>query len=128
MKLIVNSAELQDNMDELDSYLNRKKGNCYSFALCLIKKGICFVASCKQGEYHFYPSRFIGYANNKMSCHQNNRHKDGRLTNKAISSLLDQKPTPDSKMDLAYQSYCKKLGITANSKGSFGVERKCWIV
>ena len=126
MRYIESVEELKNNMETLDRYLSKKCESTYSFALGLIKKGTCFVAVSTQNGYRFYPSRFIGYAENTKDKHENNNQKDGRKTNPVISSLLGQKVEPNPMLDSAYRAYCEKLGFTANDKGSFGVERKYW--
>ena len=126
MRYIESIAELRENMNTLDRYLNQKIESTYSFALDLIRRGTCFVAVSASDGYRFYPSRFIGYAENTMDRHLNNRTKDGRLTNPVISSLLHQKVEPNPMLDRAYRDYCEKLGFIANEKGTFGVERKYW--
>jgi len=128
MRTIKNIIELKANTQLLDKYLNAKTDPEYSFALELIKKGICFVALSENGTYKFYPSRFIGYFGNSMNAHQNNNRRDGRVTNAAISVVLGMKPETNSDLDKAYRDYCETLGFIANERGSFGVERKYWVV
>lgn len=126
MELIQTISELTDNIRTLDQYLTRKTEPAYSFALSLVKRGICFVAKPTEHGYQFYPSRFIGYLNNTMTAHENNQWKDGKETNPAISKILGCKPLPDAELDQAYQHYCDQLGFIANLKGSRGIERKYW--
>lgn len=126
MKPIQTLEELRHNMDTLDQYLDNKTERTYSFALELVKKGVCFVVCKGNGKTKFYPSRFIGYADNTMSKHLSNDSKDGKVTNPAISKLLDGKPVYDPELESAYQAYCESLGFTANGKGTFGVMRKYW--
>ena len=126
MRLVRNLEEISDNMNTIDLYLKRKVEPFYSFALERIKKGVCFVARKIDGEYHFYPSRFIGYANNSMDQHINNDTKDGKVTNPAITQILASHVRPNPALNKEYCLFCEKLGIVANDKGSFGVERKFW--
>ena len=126
MRLVESLEEIKDNIETIDNYLNKKLDSEYTFALKLIKKGVCFIVAKSDNNYKFYPSRFIGYANNTMSEHLNNDEKDGRETNPAISDILHQKCVTDKEMEREYKNYCEKLGFTANEKGSFGVERKYW--
>ena len=128
MRTITNINELKVNAQLLDKYLNGKTDPEYSFALNLIKRGICFVALPENGTYKFYPSRFIGYVENSMNAHQNNNRRDGRTTNPAISAVLGMNPNANPEFDKAYKDYCETLGFTANERGSFGVERKYWVV
>lgn len=126
MDVIKSIDEIRTNMKTMDNYLVKADNPEYTYALGLISKGICFVADDSTGEFKFYPSRFIGYTNNTMSKHECNSSKDGRVTNPAISKVLNQKPEADSEMEIAYKDYCKSLGIQVKEKGSFGVSRKYW--
>lgn len=128
MKIIENIKELQSNIKLLDKYLSSKTDPEYGFALNLVKKGTCFVAVKENGRYRFYPSRFIGYANNSIDAHLNNDSKDGKETNPAISMILGSKPASNPVLDNLYREYCELLGFVANEKGTFGVERKYWEV
>ena len=121
--------EVLDNCATLDGYIESRKDHEYTYALDLVKRGTCFLAIEDEGEYRFYPSRFIGYYNNSMVQHENNGDKDGRVTNPAIAAAIDQgNPTPNSELDLLYKNYCNSLGFHASDKGTFGVERKFWVV
>ena len=126
MDVVKSMDEIRINMKTMDSYIIKADNPEYIYALSLISKGICFVADDSTGKFRFYPSRFIGYANNTMSKHECNSSKDGRVTNPAISKVLNQKPEADSEMEIAYKEYCKSLGIQVKEKGSFGVSRKYW--
>ena len=121
--------EVLDNCATLDGYIESRKDPEYTYALDLVKRGTCFLAIEDEGEYRFYPSRFIGYYNNSMVQHENNVDKDGRVTNPAIAAAIDQgNPTPNSELDLLYKNYCNSLCFHASDKGTFGVERKFWVV
>lgn len=126
MRLINNVGELKTNIKELDKYLHDKKDPEYSFALDLIKRGTCFVVVKGKENYQFYPSRFLGYADNNMDDHLNNENKDGKETNPTISKILGSPPLPNEMLNNLYKNYCETLGFVANEKGSFGVERKYW--
>lgn len=127
MYCVKSLEEIKDNISTMDKYLDKKIDSEYTFALKLVKKGVCFIVTKSDDNgYKFYPSRFIGYANNDMNKHLNNDTKDGRETNPAISNVLNKKCIVDKEMEKEYINYCNKLGFIANEKGSFGVERKYW--
>jgi hypothetical protein len=128
MRTVESLNEIKVNMETLDKYLASKKDPEYTFAINLIRRGTCFIAMEKNGKYRFYPSRFIGYLNNGMNEHLNNRKKDGRVTNPAISEIIGKIPTPNPVLENLYHEYCESLGFIANEKGAFGVERKYWEV
>ena len=126
MNCIRTIEDIRENMYTLDEYLDRKCESEYSFALDRIKRGTCFIAHKTDGNYRFYPSRFMGYANNTMDAHLNNTNKDGRITTPIISKILCQAPVYDAELDKAYRAYCEHLGFIASEKGNFGVTRKYW--
>lgn len=128
MFLVQNKNEILNNIMLLDTYITKGIENKKEFALSLIKKGTCFIVMRKDNAYKFYPSRFVGYADNNMNAHLNNEFKDGKETNPAISNILGSKPTFDLELEKAYKKYCEELGFIANQKGSFGVERKFWLL
>lgn len=128
MKAVENINQLQNNVDILEKYLVYKKEPEYEFALNLIKKGTCFLAIKIKEGYKFYPSRFIGYVDNTMDRHLNNVYKDGRETNIAISYIIGSKPKHNPTLNYEYIKYCEGLCFVAKDKGSFGVERKFWLI
>lgn len=126
MRCVKSIDEMKENMVTLDGYLRQKYGPEYRYALKLIKNGICFVAVPANGSYRFYPSRFIGYAENTMNRHESNKSKDGRVTNPVISQLLHQDVMPSAALEMAYKNYCESLGFTPRERAPFGIERKFW--
>ena len=128
MKTVSNLNELITNIQTLDGYLNAQVDPEYDFALNLIKNGTCFVAMEDSSVYRFYPSRFIGYADNSMDAHLNNVEKDGKETNPAISKILGAKPSINSILNQEYARYCEALGFVPRDKGAFGSERKFWLI
>lgn len=128
MKTVSNLNELITNIQTLDGYLNAQVDPEYDFALNLIKNGTCFVAMEDSSVYRFYPSRFIGYADNSMDAHLNNVEKDGKETNPAISKILGAKPSINSILNKEYARYCETLGFEPRDKGTFGSERKFWLI
>ena len=129
MKYIESLLDLRRNMQTLNKYLNRKIEPEYSFAVERIQKGTCFVAEKTATGYQFYPSRFIGYMNNSMSDHMNNKTKDGRLTNPIITKILKSEPMPNNELEKEYRIYCREsLGFEPNERGTFGVQRKYWLL
>ena len=126
MRLVRTLNEIEANMDTLDRYLLNKTESTYSYALGLVKRGTCFIVKRNDSGYCFYPSRFIGYANNTMDQHLNNDMKDGKETNPVITQILGSHVRVNPVLDKEYRLYCEKLGFIANEKGAFGVERKFW--
>ncbi len=126
--LVGSVEDIKDNMKVIDSYLVSKNKDEVSWAKERIKKGTCFIAVPVEDGFRFYPSRFIGYADNTMDKHDSNEWKDGRETNPAISDILGSKPEPDDELESQYKDYCDSLGFKANKSGAFGVKRKYWLL
>ena len=126
VELVKSREDIKNNMQVIDKYLERKVDPEYSYALGLIKRGICFVVDDSSGRNRFYPSRFIGYAQNSRDKHDNNTSKDGKVTNPAITSILRMKPEPNLELAKEYREYCEYLGIVPRESGTYGVQRKFW--
>lgn len=127
MNVVKELSQLKENISTLENYLNGKIDPEYSYAVNLIKRGTCFVAIRQEdNEYHFYPSRFIGYLKNTMNTHMNNAYKDGKETNPAISKIIGCKPSENEELEAEYKKYCDRIGFVARDKGSFDAARKYW--
>ena len=126
MRTIQTLVELEENLDTLDTYIQAKREPEYSFALDLVKQGICFVSRKVNGQLRFYPSRFVGYAGNTKNRHEANEYKNGRETNPVISKICGAKYLPNAEMEKAYRAYCGELGFVARERGPFRVEHKFW--
>ncbi len=121
MEFVKSIEEIRRNMKTLDGYLEQKMEPEYSYALSLIQKGACFAAVESEDGLRFYPSRFIGYAENGMVEHQNNSEKDGRKTNRVIFNILRKEALPQPELEAAYIKYCEQLGIKVHHK-----DRRYW--
>lgn len=124
MQLVQSISNIDQNMNTLDEYLQKKTDPEYSFAVDLIKRGTCFLALETEEGVRFYPSRFMGYKENTMENHLNNTEKSGIVTNNQISMLYGGRFETCNDLDKLYCEYCETLGFVAREKGSFGVERK----
>jgi hypothetical protein len=119
-------AEIRQNIDTLAHYLASGSGPDYEFSISLVRVGICFVVTERDGEPFFAPSRFAGYAGNSRLNHVRNKGKHGRDTNPAISERLGHDPRSSQKLDEQYREFCHRVGIRPNSTGAFGISRKFW--
>ena len=123
-----NIANLEPNLVTTVSDIETNIQTLDEFAINLILRGTCFIAKKQENSYRFYPSRFIGYADNSYTLHESNFKKDGRVTNRAISHILGTTPQNNSQMNKEYIKFCEELGFIAREKGNFGTERKFWIL
>lgn len=126
METIKSINELYDNLLTFESY--RYSTKYHKEYLKFLKRGTCFVIWQDGDKVLIGPSRFIGYHNNTIEKHKNNVKKDGRITNPAISKILNSSPVIHEAAEQVYVNYCQELGIETNSTGAFGVARKYWLV
>lgn len=121
MEFVNSKDDIILNMNTLDQYLVSEMSQENEFARSLIRRGHCFIADDSTGTWRFYPSRFIGYANNSMEAHKANMEKDGRETNPIIKGILNQKDEPNDKLDVAYVDYCSEINIEPSK-----INRRFW--
>ncbi len=118
--LVTTKNQIINNMDTIDSYLNAVGTTECGYAKDLIKKGRCFAYRIIKGEYHFYPSRFIGYIDETMTSHKSDMG-DGKKTNPAITKILKTKLEENVELEKEYLKYLSKLGID-----SYEFKRRYW--
>ncbi len=124
--LISNHDQLQENIITLEEYLIYGNEIERNQATNLIRNGICFVAYNEEDELQFAPSRFLGYYKNNLKRHDSYKEKDGNITNKAISKILNIEPQENKDLEEKYFEYCLKLGFNANK--AFRAKRKFWLI
>lgn len=126
MELISDLRELKINLLTLERYMSSNNQVERDFHRNLIKLGINFVVYKKNNIHFFAPSRFIGYKNNSMSNHINNKYKDGKETTPKINDILRFHCNYNSKLEIEYRNFCNILGFDAKEKGTYGKRRKYW--
>lgn len=102
------TGDLIDNLLTMEAYL----GGDFSekekkFSLSLIQKGNNFVAYKVQNEWHFAPSRFVGYKDNNIHKYPNTENR----TISSIDKIAKCKLCFDLKLEEAYKEYCELLSI-----------------
>jgi predicted HNH restriction endonuclease len=121
IRTIKDKEELRSNLSTVEHYLTDGTDDESDFVNSLIKKGNCFVAYKMNNEWRFAPSRFVGYQNNSMKVHLNNKNKDGRETNPVIDKVIGSKLEQLDFFESEYLKYCKSLGIDPDNR-----KRKYW--
>lgn len=74
-----------------------------------------------RGEWAFAPSRYIGYWENTLEDHSDERYMHGGHTNKAISKVLGREEEASAELDEHYRAYCRRLGMKPSNR-----RRKFW--
>ena len=118
--LVTTKNQIINNMDIIDSYLNAVGTTECGYAKDLIKRGRCFAYKIIKGEYHFYPSRFIGYVDETMTSHKADMG-DGKKTNPAITKILETKLEENVELEKEYLKYLSELELD-----SYELKRRYW--
>lgn len=124
-RLIENVSELMVNLFQVDTYLNSDNDVEYNEITTLIKRGTDFVVYKSNSDYHFAPSRFIGYLNNDLMTHLvKNNGKNGSKTTPRINRILSKSCKKNKIWEDKFLEFCQKLGVQPSNK----TNRKYWIL
>lgn len=118
----INLTKLTENMNVFDSYLFSNNLEEKQFAVDLLTRGHDFIYRIVNGEYRFYPSRFIGYANNNIETHTADPG-DGRRTNHRLNAAVGNRSTKDESLSSIYNAYVKQVKPTNKKKYT---KKKFW--
>ena len=122
MKLVATKNEIIQNLETIERNLQSKDDEIYAKMARYIAWGKCFIAYLVNGQYHFAPSRFVGYAKNSLLAHDANTSKHGWDTNPAISGVVGHQNVFDENLDKAYLRYCEWLDVKPkNNKRSYWI-------
>lgn len=114
-------AKIIANLQLLDQYALSSDSATQEFYHNLMRLGNNFVVAEIDGQVFFGPSRFIGYAGNDIHKHTADASGiDGRVTNRAIDSLLGVHGRSQL-LEYAYQGRCAELDIKPAQR-----EREFW--
>lgn len=123
IRTVTNIKQIIDNLNKIEEYINCGIQDVHDTMTQYIARGRVFVVYNINGQFHFAPSRFVGYINNTLYKHERNIKKDGKKTTPAISKILEQKNKFYPKLEDAYNKYCTILGRTPSN-----VNRSFWIL
>jgi hypothetical protein len=124
--LVASAEELEANLGALEALRSDSTAPDHATYLGFVKRGTCFVPYQTPEGLAFAPSRLIGYRDNDFARHLANDQKHGSHTNGAISAILGREPAPSERMEQAYLTFCRSLGVVPNTSGTFGHPRKYW--
>ena len=122
MKRIENKEQLIKNLDTIEQYLQSDSEEVYWAMADYIGRGKVFVAYLIEGQYHFAPSRFVGYKNNSLIKHDANDTKHGSRTTDRINKILGQNQF-NANLEKNYIKYCKWLDVEPSNK-----QRTYWLL
>lgn len=127
MELVENQAQVERNICTLEKARRSSDDSLRSYQ-SLIKRGTCFVVYESDSGVAFAPSKFIGYVNNALELHiEDRRNRDGRDTNKALAAVFGHGPELDTSAEAGYRAFCERIGIQPGKTGTAGAKRKFWI-
>lgn len=120
MRLVKTKEDIDDNIKTVESYLEMEEDSPNRLEMLrLIRRGHVYICYKVDDEYHFVPSRFIGYKNNTLERHEKNDSKDGRVTNRAIRLILGRS-FASNEIDNNFLEFCTTLEIKPdNNKRSY---------
>lgn len=124
MDVVTSLNEIENNIRELERGRS-SVGRDFDEYKSLITRGKNFFPYLSQKGISFAPSRFIGYINNSLKTHTNYPNRDGRVTSKTITQILNIQRRPSRALEQAFSKFCESIGVIPAA--SFGNIRKYWL-
>lgn len=124
MEFVRNWKEITGNIRTVFRGLSSNSYDKRRYFEDLLLNGRCFVATTLNGKVVFAPSRFIGYAANSLSAHEENTRGDGKSTNPIIAKILGSKWIEINEQEKLYKQYCKSFGLSPRDLGATKICRK----
>ena len=122
MLLVKTDKDINKNIETVEFNLEESEDSTDRIEMLrLIKRGHVFVCYKIDDEFHFVPSRFVGYKDNSIIKHKRNESKDGRITNKALEKIIGKKSYTE-KIEKQFLGFCKILGISPDKN-----KRSYWL-
>ena len=110
ISLVSDKNQIIANIKTIEKYLMGDSDNDFDIMAKHISHGRVFIAYKIDGDFHFAPSRFIGYANNTLERHKQNLDKHGTITTQQITRILGHSNIYSQELEDAYKTYCFWLG------------------
>lgn len=126
MEVVHTRADIEANLRQLETHLTSADPEDREFARSLIRLGRCFVATHRDDGRLFGPSRFVGYRDNSRAAHAANDDKDGKETNRAISSILGKTRAEDAELREEYRAFCQRVGVECRDLTGTSIQRWYW--
>lgn len=120
MGLVTSIHDIEKNFNVLQSAI--MKGD--NRAIELLRNGKSIVVGNMGGRLAFAPSRFLGYQDNDIDQHIEERsNRDGKETNPAIKKALGVEKSPNAPAESEFLRYCANLGVSPPAN-----RRQYWIL
>lgn len=120
MGLVTSIQDIDKNFNVLQSAIAEGDDR----AIELLRNGKSIVVGNIGGRLAFAPSRFLGYSNNDIDQHIEERsNRDGRETNPAIKKALGVDISPNAPAESEFLRYCANLGVSPPAN-----RRQYWIL
>lgn len=114
--LIESKEEIKQNLLTVEQYLNGNSKEAKDAMYGLICRGKNFVAYKVGNEYHFAPSRFIGYKDCNLDKHDANELKHGTRTSQRMRHVGILGPdTENPKLEALLEKQCSEAGYELRS-------------
>jgi hypothetical protein len=129
MELVSKWDQVLKNIRTLQAARKSRDSSLRTEYLDLIKLGTCFIIYKSDEGLAFAPSKFVGYVNNDVKWHNENKKKEGRhgaRTNEALANIIGRRPESDQNSERAYCLFCRSLGFEPQQTGTAGHPRKYW--
>ncbi len=109
MGLVTSIHDIEKNFNVLQSAIIKGDDR----AIELLRNGKSIVVCNMSGRLAFAPSRFLGYQDNDIDQHIEERsNRDGKETNPAINRALGVGKSPNAPAESEFLRYCEKLGVS----------------
>lgn len=120
MGLVTSIEEIEKNFNVLQSAITDGDDR----AIELLRNGKSIVVGNMGGRLAFAPSRFLGYQDNDIDQHIEERsNRDGKETNPAIKKALGVEKSQNAPAESEFLRYCSNLGISPPAN-----RRRYWVL
>lgn len=120
MGLVTSIQEIEKNFHVLQSAITERDDRAIEF----LRNGKSIVVGNMGGRLAFAPSRFLGYQDNDIDQHIEERsNRNGRETNPAIKKALGVEKSQNAPAESEFLRYCANLGVSPPAN-----RRQYWVL
>lgn len=120
MNLVTSIKEIEKNFNVLQAAIAGGDDR----AVDLLRNGKSIVVGNMSGKLAFAPSRFLGYQDNNIDLHTEERSsRDGKETNLVIKKALGVEKSQHAAAESEFLRYCASLGVSCPAN-----RRQYWVL